>query len=127
MTSVHPSSCENASTRKCICRCRGKYHGVQVQHKLFEDTTIAINTGFGGEIGEVLTSIMGKKFNCWCKHTFEVTEDLFESYGVHDGGHADKDGTKYWIHAHCPKCEYDWAIWKIIQNRIPMYAKEFET
>jgi len=124
---THPTSCENAHVKVCTCRCGGEFHGIEVQSKLTdweEEPTKLISLSMGGEIEEVLTSIIGKKFQCWCKHEFDLDEGIFESYGVHDGGHADKTGTKWWIHIHCPKCKYDWALWKIIQNRIPMYKRE---
>lgn len=91
--------------------------------KLFE-STIGVTLDFGGEIKTLLTSIIGKEFACSCKNIIELTEDSFESYGESEDGYADSDGKKYQIFVNCPVCNYDWALEKIIQNRLPKYSEE---
>ena len=64
----------------------------------------------GGEIGQTILSMKGKKLTCSCKQ--KITVGAWLGY-PHEGGLADKDGKKWWVYVECPKCEYDWSWHKV--------------
>lgn len=67
----------------------------------------------GGEIQEALEKLWNKQFECWCGNTITLNE--FQGY-PHDGGLSDGEGTKLWVYATCKKCNYQWAVWKLLKN-----------
>lgn len=80
----------------------------------------------GAEIEEVIKGLLNSKFRCTCNEIIEIKEDSILGYSPHDSGYADKDGLRWWLFIHCSKCRYDWSLWKVIQNRIPLFKKEID-
>ena len=75
----------------------------------------------GGELGETLSKLEGKEFDCdcaWRKNRESSVSTLmaFECY-PHDGGLADDEGHKWWLYWTCPICGYQWS-WHKIENRL---------
>ena len=68
----------------------------------------------GGDAEEIMLMLLGQEFACDCGNPLLIHE--FRGYAPHSSGYADKHGRKWWIYVHCPKCEYDWALWKVMNK-----------
>jgi len=63
---------------------------------------------------ELVSKLVERGAHCGCGYIFKPTD--FAHY-PHDYGVALKDHTrKQWVYAHCPRCHYDMALWKIEQS-----------
>ena len=74
---------------------------------------IILKLNRGGDVGKALIALCGLAFNCTCSH--RITISNFYGYR-HGGGVKDQYGITWWMYVRCPKCDYDWALWKIRQN-----------
>lgn len=53
-----------------------------------------------------------------CDCGFEGLDTLpIESYDHSGGWEVEGFQSKQWLYIHCPKCDYDWALWKLGVNR----------
>jgi len=63
---------------------------------------------------ELVSLLVDKDAECGCGYIF--TESDFHCYD-HDYGVKLADfKRKQWVYAHCPHCDYDMALWKIIDS-----------
>jgi hypothetical protein len=119
-TKKHCAACENAKPKtRCKCSCGGVFHAINNIKNETEGR--AMNEQVGGELGEMIKKLKGKRFECLgtChkKHTIRV----LLAY-PHDGGLADKDGKKWWLYYECDDCGYQTSWWKI-QRRIEEHGE----
>ena len=116
--------CKDARpTGPCDCRCGGKYHGInRIEEEYPKEYFRTLNENLGGEIGETINKLFGKEFKCWCRHKFTVHH--FIGY-IHDGGLADKEGTKWWMFIVCPHCRYEWS-WHKLERRLDQQREDEE-
>jgi len=68
------------------------------------------------QVKEFLEEYMGKPITCFCGNTFKM--DTF--YGKPSPPHSHalmRNNKKWeWLYVKCPRCNYDWAYWKIEQR-----------
>lgn len=110
---THTSRCTNAKPESpCKCSCGGKLHaGAQKEKENSFDRILTED--MGGELGDTISSLKGKKFQCTCTEKHKL--DSFEGY-PHDGGLEDKEGDKWWMYYTCNKCNYQWSHWKLVRR-----------
>jgi len=77
----------------------------------------------GAEVSRIIDFLNDKPFPCDCGKVLAVNK-MVDGY-AHDGGYEDSKGKKWWLYLHCPKCSYDWALWKIVR-RVREYREKFE-
>lgn len=107
--------CKNAKPASpCVCRCGGRFHGINRAGYSPDNLSRTINANLGGEVADVITKLEGHEFNCWCNHKFIVFH--FMGY-KHEGGLADADGVKWWVYIQCPYCNFVWS-WNKLENRL---------
>lgn len=59
---------------------------------------------------EIKQQIRPKK--CWCGYT-ELHKQPVNGY-PHEGGYdIEGEDERLWLYITCPKCDYDWALWKL--------------
>lgn len=51
----------------------------------------------------------------WCG---EELPDLIDTYEHKYGWDVEGFPTKQWLSVHCPKCDYDWSLWKLGVDRV---------
>lgn len=102
-------ACWFATKERCTCRCGGKYHGVGHPHvKYSEDDEVITD---GADVARFSEECQEKVCR-WCEAS--LLEQPFKHYGPHSGGWTLRGyEEKRWVYVTCPKCGYDWAIWKL--------------
>lgn len=67
------------------------------------------------EIGDIIDK---HNLPCTCGATIQGSN--IDCYGPHDGGIKVKGyADKQWVYVNCPKCGYDWALWKLLNKIKP--------
>ena len=68
--------------------------------------------------------VKSQNLNCTCGAPIRLSR--IHCY-PHDGGvrvygHAGKQ----WVYFHCPKCGYDWALWKLLNKALKAWTRGVE-
>lgn len=101
------SRCRNAKGDECKCSCGGANHGVGNYQALNDELIEIILTT---KEANPYRNQMTKRNTCGCGFVGIHDRDI---YGyTHPEGWCVRNGC-YWLWIHCPKCEYDLAIWKL--------------
>lgn len=104
-------ACWNATEERCTCHCGGTFHGAGRNNQdAPEDPTLSREQA--QHFREHIT-----KTRCWdARHPSEEVDLSMEPilYYPHSGGWPVPGlaGT-YWLYITCPKCGYQWALWKL--------------
>jgi len=121
---AHGIRCGTAKTDKkfCKCECKGNKHGNQAGLDEFmnDEFERAINESFGGEVENYINSIKNQEFFCMCGKILIAKNFIAHP---HEGGLIDAEGYTWWLHIHCPFCNYDIAYWKV-KNRVDTMKRQ---
>ena len=105
--------CSNAKRPRCKCKCGGHNHG-NPQAKAKAQPTLGIESDLElthpqfQPIGNLL--LAHDPYCRWCEA--KLTGPV---YGYQHSGGVEVPGLKgrWWLYLKCPKCGYDWALWKV--------------
>jgi hypothetical protein len=91
-------ACWFAQEVNCTCRCGGLYHGRGLVPHLPAEEEKKFKAGLNLTCG-------------WCQT--DLSGVPIEHYD-HDGGYEVPGyEKKQWLYITCPKCHYQWALWKL--------------
>jgi hypothetical protein len=102
--SVCCEACFYATGEKCVCSCGGVFHGIGTQTEK-EDWTLNPEQSkpFYDKIKDYTCSFCGSSL-----------KGVPISYYPHDAGWTVSGLVgKFWLYLVCPKCGYQWALWKL--------------
>ena len=99
-------ACWNAREKKCTCHCGGIYHGEGLKREEnYGDKIIA-----DGLVQHYLEQI--SDFRCrWCGA--DMKGESVHGYEHVGGWVVHGYDEKQWLYIVCPKCHYQWALWKL--------------
>ena len=75
-------------------------------------------------LNEIALAVENLDINCSCGEPIHASEvDCYP----HDGGVKIDDYTELqWVYFHCPRCEYDWALWKLLNRATRKWSRGSE-
>ena len=94
--------CYTAKEERCVCRCGGRWHG---QGRINLEPGESISTLAQNYWEDI------KKLECSCGA--DLTGQPIKQYPHSEGWTVQGFEEKQWLYVTCPKCGYDWAIWKL--------------
>jgi hypothetical protein len=129
------AACQNAAShpRDCECSCGGVGHGINVQPRLdlffpmLDDETRMValeaesiqfraNMGFPDHDAPLSTQDYEDLSDDECP-TCGAPLSHVKGYSHEGGWDVRGFARKQWLYRTCPKCRYDWALWKIGVSR----------
>ncbi len=104
-------ACYTAKEKKCTCKCNGAYHGLG-RHTMPNDGSTSEDFYLSGEEAKPFLDQIERKECRWCGA--DLSHELVQAYGPHSGGWNVKGYDEpLWLFIRCPKCKYDWSLWKL--------------
>lgn len=105
------SVCYFATEKQCVCHCGGVYHGNGHKPQYGARSDI---TALTPDQAEPFIKEMKDNGFLECAYCGTDLTGLPLYAYPHGAGWTVKDlDAKQWLYIHCPKCGYDWAVWKL--------------
>ena len=101
------SRCKNAKGDECKCACGGANHGTRVA-----DNDPMLDFVLTDEEANAYRNQMDRRRECFCGYEKLHDRPIYAGIKGHSGG-WDIRGDNYWLWIHCPKCGYEWSVWKL--------------
>lgn len=131
-------ACYLAKEDRCVCKCNGEFHG-QGRPNLDQEHVVDQNKGYDFAVAETQTQGVHpdnqpptlewyrgliKRKDCDCNH-WKRSKKPMPDLSTLPIEHYDHDGgwpvlgfkERQWLYVTCPRCGYQWALWKLGVSR----------
>jgi hypothetical protein len=102
--------CYTATKEKCVCRCGGSLHGVGTEESRGDNIPGAFILSPDERLKKVKT--LEDPLKChWC--LTDLSNENIKAYPHNGGLELEGRSGLFWLYIICPKCGYEWALWKL--------------